>query len=346
MHAATLALALLAPACAVGLTRRRADSWTLWLAHALVLTALMLLCCLAAPELSFVFVLPALATVLVAWPAARRAAGPAAAEGVPTLAIVVPVLVFAFALAPMLLLLYPALGTDAWPILTAVSALCLLGLAPLLRRAGASDVRSYVWLGLGVTVMGCGVALLCPAYSAQMPQRTLLWYALDADSGRARWVLQPDSKRAPPQLALHDDPATLAPGLAHGNHRRRAARGGTQTRLRGAGTAAPGCHGHGPRHRVPAAAALGTRRARTRTGAAGRPRHRRDAGRRRRPPPAGEILARRRSHALAAADRRSGRGRGAGDRVTRRAGRCRDAAGSLLWPAGGGRCPAARRRRR
>ena len=213
MHAATLALALLAPAFVVRLTRRRADSWTLWLAHALVLTALMLLCCLAAPELSFVFVLPALATVLVAWPAARRAAGPAAADGVPTLAIVVPMLVFAFALAPMLLLLYPALGTDAWPILTVVSALCLLGLAPMLRRAGAGDVRSYVWLGLGVTIAGCGVALLCPAYSVRMPQRTLLWYALDADSGRARWVLQPDSKRTPPQLALRDEPATLEPAL-------------------------------------------------------------------------------------------------------------------------------------
>jgi len=216
MHATSLALALLAPACAVLLVRRRADSWTLWLAHSLALTGLMLLCCLAAPELSFVFVLPALATLFVAWPAARRAASPAAADGVPTLAIVVPVLVFAFALCPMLLLLYPALGTDAWPIITAVSALCLLGLAPMLRRANASDVRLYVWLGLGVTIAGCGIALLCPAYSVQLPQRTLLWYALDADTGRARWVLQPDSKRKPPQLALHDDPATLESALPAG----------------------------------------------------------------------------------------------------------------------------------
>jgi hypothetical protein len=216
MHAACLALALLAPACTMLLTRRRADSWTLWLAHALVLTGLMLLCCLAAPELSFVFVLPALATLLVAWPAARRAAGPAAAAGVPTSAIVLPLLVFAFALAPMLLLLYPALGTDAWPVITAVSALCLLGLAPMLRLAGASDVRSYVWLGLVVTAVGCGIALLCPTYSARMPQRTLLWYVLDADAGRARWVLQPDSKSTPPQLVLHDDQAALEPALPTG----------------------------------------------------------------------------------------------------------------------------------
>jgi len=176
----------------------------------------MLLCCLAAPELSFIFVLPAVATLFVAWPAAWRAARPAATDGVPTLAIVVPLLVFAFALAPMLLLLYPALGTDAWPIITAVSALCLLGLAPMLRRASARDVRSFAWLGLGVTVVGCGVALLCPAYSGQMPQRTLLWYVLDADAGRARWVLQPDSKSTPPQLALHDDPATLESALPAG----------------------------------------------------------------------------------------------------------------------------------
>jgi hypothetical protein len=135
---------------------------------------------------------------------------------VPTLAIVVPVLVFAFVLAPILQLLYPALGTDAWPVITSVSALCLLGLAPLLRRASASHVRSFAWLALGVTVLGCGVALLCPTYSAQMPQRTLLWYALDADSGRARWVLQPDSIRHRTQLALRDDPATLEPALPAG----------------------------------------------------------------------------------------------------------------------------------
>jgi hypothetical protein len=216
MHAATLALALLSPAFVVRLTRRRADSWTLWLAHALVLTGLMLLCCLAAPELSFVFVLPAAATLFVAWPAARRAAGAAVADGVPTLAIVLPLLVFAFALAPMLLLLYPALGTDAWPIITVVSALCLLGLAPMLRRVGAGNVRNYMWLGLGVTVVGCGVALLCPTYSAWMPQRTLLWYVLDADAGRAHWVLQPDSIRHRAQLALRSDPATLESALPAG----------------------------------------------------------------------------------------------------------------------------------
>jgi hypothetical protein len=86
----------------------------------------------------------------------------------------------------------------------------------MLRRVGAGNVRNYMWLGLGVTVVGCGVALLCPTYSAWMPQRTLLWYVLDADAGRAHWVLQPDSKSTPPQLALHDDAATLESALPAG----------------------------------------------------------------------------------------------------------------------------------
>jgi hypothetical protein len=59
-----------------------------------------------------------------------------------------------------------------------------------------------------------------PAYSTQMPQRTLLWYLLDADAGKAAWLLQPDSKRLPPQLALHlarqAQPATLPAGKISG----------------------------------------------------------------------------------------------------------------------------------
>jgi len=133
MHAACVALALLAPACAERLCRGRAGPWSLWFAHAFVLGALAILCCLLFPELSFVFLLPALAYVLAAWPVARRAS----AAAVPAAVISVPVLVTTFVLAPILLLLYPGLGADAWPVLTALAALGLLGFAPLLRQAEA-----------------------------------------------------------------------------------------------------------------------------------------------------------------------------------------------------------------
>jgi hypothetical protein len=218
MHAASIALALLAPACAERLSRGRAGPWSLWIVHALVLGALAVLCCLMVPELSFVFLLPALAMVLVAWPASRRAAG----TPVPSAAIVLPALVSAVVFVPILLLLYPGLGADAWPVLTAVAALGLLGLAPLLRQSRSRDVRAWAWGFVVIVVAGFGYTLTRPAYSVQMPQRTLLWYVLDADSGGARWMLQPDSKRSPPQLALGTDApapaAKLPPGIVDKLH--------------------------------------------------------------------------------------------------------------------------------
>ena len=217
MHAACVALALLAPACVVGLSRRRARSWSLWLVNALIIGALMLLCSVKYPELSFLFVLPALATLPAAYLAVRALPGSARAiPQVPPLVAVLPVLAAAFAFVPILLMLYPALGADAWPILTAVAGLVLLGLAPMLRDTPAGSYRAYVWLSIFIVVLGSGYALLRPAYSTQMPQRTLLWYALDADTGRAQWVLQPDSKRDAPRLALRGDAAMLASTLPAG----------------------------------------------------------------------------------------------------------------------------------
>ena len=212
MHAASIALALLAPACAERLSRGRAGAWSLWIVHALVFGALAALCSLVVPELSFVFLLPALALLLAAWPASRRAA-PAP---VPRAAIIVPTLVSALVLVPILLLLYPGLGADAWPVVTAVAALGLLGLAPLLRQAEPRSFRAWTLSGAIIVVAGCGYTLMRPEYSAQMPQRTLLWYVLDADAGSARWLLQPDSKRSPPQLALRDQAPPPTARVPHG----------------------------------------------------------------------------------------------------------------------------------
>ena len=231
MHAASIALALLAPACAERLSRGRAGPWSLWIVHALALGALAVLCCLMFPELSFVFLLPALAMVLAAWPASMRSARASASGNrgavagvvpVPPAAVIVPVLVSAWVLGPILLLLYPGLGADAWPVVTAVAALGLLGLAPLLRQARPRDFRAWSLGGALIVVAGFGYALLRPPYSAQMPQRTLLWYVLDSDSGRARFMLQPDSKRSPPQLSMGDrappPTASLPRGVIDGLH--------------------------------------------------------------------------------------------------------------------------------
>ena len=217
MHAACVALGLLSPACAAKLFSRRIDAWSLWLASVTVYTALGLLCALKFPELSYLFVSPALAGLLASLIAMRAVQRSPSKQPLPPLIAALPILGAAFTFIPILLLLYPALGTDAWPIITALVGLATLGLAPMLTETPARSYRTYVWLTALTLILGSGVTLLMPEYSEQMPQRTLLWYTLDADTGKAAWLLQPDSKRLPPQFALHSASRVQQPTLPAGN---------------------------------------------------------------------------------------------------------------------------------
>ncbi len=216
MHIACVALALLAPLAAVRMFARRTSPWGLWLAYMKLQAALALLCSLVYPELSFLFVVPVAAGLLgalLALRAPRRAHGPIA---LPPLAVALPVCGAAFTLLPSVLMTYTALGADAWPIITAVCGLIAVGLAPLLRDTRRRSHRASLLLATLAVVVGGAVTALQSAYSADMPQRTLLWYALDADSGTARWILQPDSKRSAPQLGFDPAPERRADSLPMG----------------------------------------------------------------------------------------------------------------------------------
>jgi hypothetical protein len=206
MHAACVAVALLAPACAAWLFAGRTGSWGLWLANALLSAALGLISALEFPELSFLFVAPVLAGLAGAWlvlrtpqRSGRTTLGPAP---VPAPVAALPVLGAGFVLIPSLLLTYPALGTDAWPIITAALGLGLLGLAPMLADASPLAFRVYAAAAALTVVAGAGLSLMRPPYSAQRPQRTVIWYALDADSSRAQWLVKTDSHRLHTELPL------------------------------------------------------------------------------------------------------------------------------------------------
>ena len=205
MHAACVALALLAPVCAARLFASRTESWSLWLANALLIAGLALVTALKFPELSFLFLVPVLTSLLGAALALRginrSQFAVSGAIGVPALVAALPVLGTGFVFIPSLLLTYPALGTDAWPIITAALGLVVLGLAPMLADAHSQSYRSLSWLTALTVVFGAGLSLMRPPYSAQMPQRTLVWYVLDADAGRAQWLVQTDSHRLHLELA-------------------------------------------------------------------------------------------------------------------------------------------------
>lgn len=204
MHMACVALALLAPLVAVRLYARRTGAWNLWMANITLQAALAVLCSLRFPELSFLFVVPVAASLLGSALVLRTLHQAQGAAMLPALAVALPVFGAAFAFLPSLLLTYIGLGADAWPIITAICALLALGLAPLLVNAPSRHDRALLLLATVAVGVGAAVTLLQSPYSKEMPQRTLLWYALDADSNAARWILQPDSKRSAPQLAFAD----------------------------------------------------------------------------------------------------------------------------------------------
>ena len=72
----------------------------------------------------------------------------------------------------------------------------------MLAETTARNYRVFVWLAVLVVIAGAGLTLASPTYSAQSPQRTLVWYAQDADHHDARWVTQTDSHRVPIELAI------------------------------------------------------------------------------------------------------------------------------------------------
>jgi hypothetical protein len=217
MHAACVALALLAPAWAARWNAGRTGPWSLWLVNAALIAVLALLTAVTAPELSFLFLLPALATLLAALRALAALRDGAGDAAMPLAVAALPVLGAGLAFLPSLLLVYAALGAAAWPVITAALGLVLFGLAPILNRAPAGTFRSYAVLAAATLVLGGAAMLLQPPYSLQMPQRTLLWYALDADSGEARWLLQPDAKRQAPQLRYDGAATVIAATLPAGN---------------------------------------------------------------------------------------------------------------------------------
>jgi len=220
MHAAAVGLALLVPGWALKLFPQRTNPWGLWLASVKVQALLALLCAVRFPELSYVFISPSLAGLLGAIAGLRANASPQSPTAVPLLTAALPVLGAAFTYLPILLLLYPGLGADAWPVITALTGLAVLGLAPLLAQSSAQSRRTFVWGSALAVILGCGITLVLPAYSTRMPQRTLLWYLLDGDSGQSAWLLQPDSKSLPPQFTLRavkqPQQATLPEGIIAG----------------------------------------------------------------------------------------------------------------------------------
>ena len=190
-------LGLLAPALAARWLAKRSSFWDLWAAVQTLNCLLCLTAALAAPELSFLFLIPLLAAIASAVPAALSAKPP---PWMRAFAVLLPLLAAASVTLPLTRFLYQALGALGWCLTSALVGIGVLGLAPLLARATARTRRIFIGVPLACLLICTGITWTLPVYSTAWPQRLNLDYILDADSGHAQWLALPDSGRLPAKV--------------------------------------------------------------------------------------------------------------------------------------------------
>jgi hypothetical protein len=119
--------------------------------------------------------------------------------------VILPVVAVGLAGFELILLLYDTLGARFLAEVAMGAAMLLTPLLP--TGADLSDTRGAARAAiLGVPILATlgaiFAATIVPAFSAKAPERLNINYWLDADSGRAQWIIQPDSGRLPEPMRL------------------------------------------------------------------------------------------------------------------------------------------------
>ena len=212
-HVAFAALSVLS-AVAVGAGfARRAGFWGLWLGGASLIALLSVATAALLPAADYVLLVAALAAALAALPCLIAIIkGRAPTRGGTDVAALVPGFVMLALSLPLLLMLYPGIGTLAWPIGTLVLCLTAGFLLPLLADATRAARQRLAVLAAVAAFGGICITVLLPTYSPRWPQRVNVEYWVDADSGSAHWWTQAASLHLPRAMAevLHFDPVPRA----------------------------------------------------------------------------------------------------------------------------------------
>jgi hypothetical protein len=201
MHIGFSALALLSAGVVAAWFARRAGFWGFWFGGSVTVALLSVAGAIAIPGASYLLLLTAWAAVLAALPCLFLGGGRPPTPGAANFAALTPSLILFAFLLPLLLLLYPALGTLAWPICTVTLCLVAGFLLPVLTNATGGARQFITLLGAGVTFAGISITLLLPMYSPSWPQRLNIEYWVDADDGQAHWWTQAASFHLPHAMA-------------------------------------------------------------------------------------------------------------------------------------------------
>ena len=203
---AEIAFALLGIASAIVLesfVAKNAGFWGLWSGVWAWGAVLSLILSTESPGLSYVFVAPTIVAVIASLPAVFDAKEHSWTRDI---ALLLPLIASAIVLMPLILLLYSALGSQSFVAIALAAVVLVTPLIPLcsqLRQILGFSGVLVRWSPVLAIGLAAFAAVAVPAYSAKSPERVDFEYALDADSGMARWIVEPESGRlqAPIQLA-------------------------------------------------------------------------------------------------------------------------------------------------
>jgi len=203
---AEIAFALLGIAATIAvesIVARRSGFWGLWSGVWAWGAILSIILSIESPGTSYVVVVPTIVAVLASLPAVIDAKEHSWTRDV---ALIPPLIVSTIMLMPLILLLYSALGSQSFVALALATVLLVMPLVPLcaeLRQIGGLGGFAVRWSPLLAVGLAAFAAAVVPAYSAKSPERVNYEYALDADSGMARWIVESQSGRLqqPIQLA-------------------------------------------------------------------------------------------------------------------------------------------------
>ena len=187
-----------APAC--GYWGLWSGVWCWWAFLAMVMA-------LWQPGASYLLVFPAATAALCALRTVLRGLHPAESKEKSYQAwiVILPLSVSAVAGFPVAMLLYDGLGNRTLPMIAVAVALMLTPILPLgLDLVGIRGLRGLAlfWTPILVTAAAAFAAVVTPAYSAKSPQRVIIRYWKDADTGKSQWITQSESGRLPEHLEV------------------------------------------------------------------------------------------------------------------------------------------------
>ncbi len=184
------------------LAARAAGFWGLWSGAWCWSALASLVLAIEIPGVSYIALAPAIVAVLAGLPAVFDRSE---YDWTRDVTLLLPLAVSAVVQLPLILLLYRAMGNESLVSIALATVLLVTPLFPLcagVRRVRGIEGFALRWSPLVAVALATFTATVVPAYSAKSPERVNFDYALDADSGMARWIVYPDSGRLQPPIQL------------------------------------------------------------------------------------------------------------------------------------------------